>query len=151
RYAFVHVLYQQALYANLSATRRALLSLALAEALAGHQRSGGQAAAAELACLYEVGRDFARAAHYLWLAAQNAARVYADRKAVVLAERGLRLLGHVAESPQRSELELSLRMTLGMQLQVTEGYAAPAAHEAYTRARQLCEQAGTAPPFAVLW
>jgi predicted ATPase len=151
RYAFVHVLYQQALYANQSATRRAKLSLALAEALAGHQRKGSPVAAAELACLYEVGRDFIQSARYLWLAAQNAARVYADREAVVLAKRGLRLLDHATESPQRSELELSLQMTLGMQLQVTEGYAAPAAHEAYTRARQLCEQGGTAPPFSVLW
>jgi predicted ATPase len=151
RYAFVHVLYQQALYANLSATRRAKLSLKLAEALAGHQKAGSPSAAAELACLYEVGRDFAQAARYLLLAAQNAARVYADREAVVLASRGLRQLDHVADSPERAELELTLQMTLGMQLQVTEGYAAPAAHRAYARARQICEQTGKAPPFAVLW
>jgi serine/threonine protein kinase/predicted ATPase len=151
RYAFVHVLYQQALYANLSATRRASLSLALAEALASHQTEGSHAAAAELACLYEVGRDFAQAAQYLWLAAQNAARVCADRKAVVLARRGLAQLEHVPRSPERSALELSLQMILGMQLQVTEGYAAPAAHAAYTRARELCDETGTAPPFPVLW
>lgn len=151
RYAFVHGLYQQALYAHLTPSRRGGLSLALAEALASHQTGGHHAAAAELACLYEVGRDFSQAARYFWQAAQNAARLHADREAAVLAERGLRQLDCVADSPERSELELSLQMTLGLQLQVTDGYAAPAAHRAYTRARALCEHAGKSPPFPVLW
>jgi hypothetical protein len=40
-------------------------------------------------CLYEVGRDFARAARQFWLAAQNAAGVFAHGEAVSLARRGL--------------------------------------------------------------
>src|SRR5262249_30986232 len=69
RYAFVHVLYQQALYGELSPTRRAALSAALAGALESHHAADSPAVAAELACLYEVGRDFARAAWQLCLAA----------------------------------------------------------------------------------
>jgi predicted ATPase len=43
-------------------------------------------------------------------------------------------------------------MTLGMQLQVTQGYAAPEAERTYARARVLCEQMPEAPPlFPVLW
>src|SRR5205823_5570010 len=68
RYAFVHVLYQQALHAGLAPARRAALSAALAGALAAHHGEKSQAAAAELACLYEAGRDFARAARQFWLA-----------------------------------------------------------------------------------
>jgi predicted ATPase len=152
RYAFVHVLYQQALYADLQPTGRAALSLAVAETLQSHHGEGNQTVAAELACLFEVGRDFGRAAWQFWLAAQNAARVFAHREAVGLARRGLRLLTALPETPGRAALELPLQTVLGLQLQVTEGYAAAAAHQAYTRARQLCPQApGSAPPFSVVW
>jgi predicted ATPase len=152
RYAFVHVLYQQALYTDLPPTRRAALGAALARALEGHHGEGSPAVAAELACLYEVGRDFARAARQFHQAAQNAARVFAHREAVVLARRGLRLLRSLFETPERAALELPLQTTLGMQLQVTEGFAAPEARQAYSRARELCQQVpGPAPLFPVLW
>jgi predicted ATPase len=64
----------------------------------------------------------------------------------------LRLLEALPESPQRAALELPLQTTLGLQLQVTEGYAADAAGQAYRRARALSPQAhGSATPFSVLW
>ncbi len=159
RYAFVHGLYQQALYRDLSPSRRASLGAALARALGSHHEQDSPTAAAELGCLFEVGRDFAQAARQFWTAAQNAARVFAHRDAVGLARRGLRLLASLPETPARAALELPLQMTLGLQLQVTEGYASPAAKEAYVRARDLCplQARGTdAPrgvntPFPVLW
>ena len=45
--------------------------------------------ASELALLFEAARDSARAADYFVLAAQNAARVYANQEAVVLLGRAL--------------------------------------------------------------
>jgi predicted ATPase len=43
-------------------------------------------------------------------------------------------------------------MTLGVQLQATQGYAAPEAERTYARALVLCEQIKEAPPlFPVLW
>src|SRR5262249_19749074 len=141
-----------ALYTGLSPTRRAALSPALARTLERHHGVGNPAVAAELGCLFEVGRDFGRAAWQFWLAAQNAARVFAHRGAGVLAPRGRRLLAALPESPERAALELPLQTTLGLQLQVTEGYADSAAREAYCRARALYPQAhGSAPPFSVLW
>jgi predicted ATPase len=152
RYIFVHILYQQALYHDLQPTRRASLGAALAQTLERHQGEHGAAAASELAWLYEVGRDFLRAAQYSWRAAQNAASVFAHREAVVLARRGLRLLGTLPETSARAALELSLQTTLGMQLQVTDGFAAASARQAYTRARDLCEEvAGPPSSFPVLW
>jgi predicted ATPase len=71
---------------------------------------------------------------------------------VVLARRGLRLLETLPETSARASLELSLQTTLGMQLQVTEGFAAASARQAYTRARELCEEvAGPPSSFPVLW
>jgi adenylate cyclase len=152
RYAFVHVLYQHALYADVSPTRRAALSAALAGTLEGHYGQGSSAIAAELGCLYEVGRDAGRAAWHFELAARNAARVFAHGEAIALAQRGLRLLETLPNKPARAALELPLQTILGLQLQVTEGYAAPAAKLAYSRARQLCPQAlESGPLFTILW
>jgi predicted ATPase len=152
RYAFVHALYQQALYSELPPGRRSSLSAAVARAIEGHHRDGDPAVAAELGCLYEVARDFGRAGRQFGLAALNAGRVSAHREAVGLARRGLRLLDTLDESPERASLEFPLQVTLGLQLQVTQGYAAPEARDAYTRARQLRpDGATTASLFQVLW
>src|SRR5262249_14152151 len=109
-------------------------------------------AAAELVGLYEAGRDFVRAAHQCRLAARNAAAVFAHHEAGVLAHRGLRLLDHLAPSPERDEQELGLRVLLGMQLQMTEGFASAEIYEVYHRASELCERSpGTASLFPLLW
>src|SRR5207248_11480488 len=57
RYAFVHVLYQQALYTDLSPSRRAALAAALARALERHHGDGSQSDSAGLAYQYGVGRE----------------------------------------------------------------------------------------------
>jgi adenylate cyclase len=152
RYGFVHVQYQQALYSDLSPNRRAALSSALARTLERHHGEGNVAVAGELACLYEVGRDFGQAAHQFHRAAQNAAKVFAHREAADLARRGLRLLEGLPKSPESAALELPLQMVLGLQLQVTFGYAAPEAKSAYLRARHLCARSDDpASLFPVLW
>ncbi len=151
RYAFAHGLYHQALFADLSPSRRAGLGAELARCLESHHGERSATVAAELACLYEVGRDFVQAARQFGLAAQNAARLYAHREAVVLARRGLRLLENLS-APERDAEELPLQTTLGLQLQLTEGYAAPAAQQAYARARELCADTAASPGlFSIVW
>ena len=89
RYRFVHVLYQNALYALLTPARMGSLSTAVAEALLGYHGEQSAAVASELALLFEAGRDFARASDYFVVTAQNAARIYANQEAVVLLGRAL--------------------------------------------------------------
>jgi predicted ATPase len=84
------------------------------------------------------------------VAAQNAVRVFAHRDAVVLARRGLNMLQALPAGAERDALERPLQITLGLQLQVTEGYASPAAELAYQRARQLCATSQN-DLFPVLW
>jgi predicted ATPase len=152
RYRFVHVLYQNALYASLRPTRKAAWSAAAAEALLGHHGGQGAVVAAELALLFESARDFGRAADHFLLAAQNAAAVYAHQAAVELARRGVELLRQTPATPERDRRELRLQVPLGMQLQVTQGFAAKAAETAYLRARELCHRLQENEPlFAVLW
>src|SRR5262249_48896475 len=152
RYGFVHVLYQNALYASLRPTRKVALSAAVAQALVGYHGENSAAVAGELALLFEAARDPLRAADYFLLAAENAARIYAYQEAVVLARRGLEALRPLPDTPARAQCELRLQLTLGVQLQVTKGYAAPEGEQAYARARALCQQLGdTAQLFPALW
>jgi serine/threonine protein kinase/predicted ATPase len=152
RYGFVHVLYQNALYAALQPTRKAAWSAAAAQALLDHHREKSAGLAAELAVLFEAARAPERSADYYLAAAENAARSFAHHEAVALARRGLALLQTLPDTPARARRELPLQTTLGMQLQVTQGYAAPDAERTYARARVLCEQLPEAPPlFPVLW
>src|SRR5581483_11217459 len=85
-------------------------------------------------------------------AARNAARAFAHQEAAALARRGLRLLRGLPDGPDRAAQELELQMTLGLQLQITQGYAATPAKQAYTRARELFRRVPEAPgQFPVLW
>jgi predicted ATPase len=152
RYGFVHVLYQNALYAALRPTRKAAWSAAAARAILGHYGEKSAAVAAELALLFEAARDPERAADYYQVAAGNAARLFAHHEAVALARRGLESLQALPDTPERVRREIPMLVTLGVQLQVTHGYAAPEAERAYDRARALCEQVQEAPSlFLVLW
>jgi predicted ATPase len=152
RYRFVHVLYQNALYASLRPTRRASLSAAVAQALLGYYGEKSAAAAAELALLLEAARDFARAADYFLLAAQNAVRVFANQEAVGLARRGLQLLETLPDTPTRVQQELALQITLGPLLIATTGWGTPEVERIYTRAHELCRQVGETPQlFPALW
>src|SRR5262249_7472767 len=152
RYRFVHVLYQNALYASLGPTRRASLSAAVAQALLGYygEKSGG--VAAELALLMEAARDFSRAADYFLVAAQDAVRTCANQEAVVLARRGLDLLASLPDASERARKELALQITLGPALFSTKDWASPDVEAAYTRAHVLCRELGESPDlFPALW
>src|SRR5262245_45201172 len=109
RCRFVHVLYQNALYASLGPTRRASRSAAVAQARLECCGDGGGGVAAELALLLEVARDFSRAADYFLVAAQNAAHICAHQEAGALARRGLDLLASLPDTPERARKELSLQ------------------------------------------
>jgi predicted ATPase len=152
RYGFVHVLYQNALYAALQPTRKAAWSAAAARALLGHYGEKSAGLAVELALLFEAARDHERAADHYLAAAENAARMFAHHEAVALARRGLELLRTQPDTPDRARREFALQITLGMQVQVTQGFASPEAERIYARARALYLQVREAPPlFPMLW
>jgi predicted ATPase len=152
RYTFVHVLYQNALYASLLPTRRVAWSAAVAEALLRHYGAHSGVIASELAMLFEAARDFERAADYFLAAAQRAAAVSANTEAVVLARRGLAAVESLPSSPGRAQRELRLQTTLGPALMSTVGYGAPEVEAAYIRAREACRQIGDGPQlFTVIY
>jgi len=140
RCRFVHVFYQNALYASLTPSRRAEQSLAIARELVGFTGDTSRAIAADLALLFESGRDYASASQYFLHAARNAARVFAYPEASILCERGLRNLATLPQSRERDAQELVFSLTLGMSLMATHGYAAPEVEKTHRRSRELCLQ-----------
>ena len=148
RYAFIHALYQQVLYARVPIGTRAALHLRTAERL---ERGYGQRAgeiAGELAVHFEHGRDVERAALYRRRAGEHAIGRHAYREAADHATRALELLRAMPESPERARQQLTVQVMLAAALTATRGYAAPEVAQAYARARELCALAGDT---AQLW
>ena len=142
RYRFVHVLYQNALYAQLRATRRVALSATIADTLSVYHGRRDSDIASELAALYETARNYLRAAHYCGIAAQHAAQLFASQEALVLAKRGLALLESAPEGNDRDGTELGLLITLGNAFIALRGYSSEEVLDTYTRALAVCEQLG---------
>jgi len=145
RYAFIHALYHQVLYARVAIAARVALHLKTAERL---ERGWGERAgeiAGELAMHFELGRDFERAARYRRRAGEHALHQHAYREAAAHATRGLEALRALPDSPHRAGRELGLQVTLGAALAATEGYGAPDVARTYARAWELCSQVGETP------
>jgi len=142
RYAFIHALYQQVLYARVSIGERVGLHRRTGERLErGYGARAGEIAG-ELATHFEHGRDSERAARYRKQAADHALRGHAYREAADHAARALALLRALPESPERPMQELALHVLLGAALTAIQGYAAPEVARTYARARELCERVG---------
>jgi predicted ATPase len=137
RYRFVHVLYQNALYASLRPTRRAQLSGTFAEALLGCYGKQSATVASELAFLFEAARDWSRASDYYLVAANNASEVFALQEAGALAQRGLEMLRLLPDTTDCAPQELMLQAMLGQSLMVAKGFAVPEVEQAFIRAREL--------------
>jgi tetratricopeptide (TPR) repeat protein len=145
RYRFLHALHPQILYERLPVSRRRQIQQrvgASKETVFGSRRAE---IAAELAVHFEAARDHSRAAHYLGQAAQKALRRSAGREAVDLLTRAIEQLDTRSETPERAQQELSLQVSLGAVLVMTQGYTAPEVKRAYDRAYALCGQTGDNP------
>jgi len=152
RYRFVHVLYQNALYATLTPSRRASLCTTIAGALLGFYGEDSSAIASELAFLFQAARDWARASEYFLKAARNAARIFANQEAISLCQRGLDMTRRTPDSPDRARQELKLCMTLGPSLMTVRGFAASETLQTFLRAESLCTRlADEAQMFRVLF
>lgn len=152
KYRFVHVLYQNALYAALRATRKASLSAAVARSLTHFYNQQCESIAAELASLFETARDWAQAVAFYLLAAQRSAQVVAHKEAVTLAQRGLQLLPSLPDTAERLQHELLLNVAFGFSLNFSKGLSAPETGTSLARAREICQQLGNPPQlFPVLF
>ena len=83
---------------------------------------------------------------------QRANQRTANVEAITYLTKGIELVQTLPDTPERAQLELPLQTTLGGPLIALKGFAAPEVGVVYTRARELCCQAGeTQQIFPVLW
>jgi hypothetical protein len=151
-YRFVHFLYYDAFYNAIQPARKASWSAAAAQALLDLYQEQAPEIAAQIAFLFEAARDFAQAARYFSLAAENATRIFAYSEAVLLARRGLRVLETLPDTMSRTQAELDLQLKLGMPLLAAKGYGNLEVQAIYERARHLCMCLGESPRlFPALW
>jgi tetratricopeptide (TPR) repeat protein len=137
RFRFLHVLYQNALYADIAPNRRVALSRSVAMAMAA-SGDGASGSPTELALLFEQGRAYEEAAAHFLRAARRSVYAFAYPEAVLLCRRGLENLNLVAASTARDACELSFSTSLGLALMVTRGYADPEVERVHLRSRELC-------------
>jgi tetratricopeptide (TPR) repeat protein len=140
RYQFVHVLYQSALYASISPSRKASWSGKVAAALEAGYGDRKSTVAAELALLYEMARDAWRASEHFLAAAEVAASRFATREAVAFARRGLTSLATAGDSLNTARRELALQKALLFPLGALEGYGTPATEHVSQRVIELSER-----------
>ncbi len=145
KYRFIHVLYQNALYAALRATRKATLSRDVAQTLEELHGTKKVAIASDLATLFEAGREYSKAADYFQMAAEHASQLFASQEAAKLARRGIAALTALPETKERAQQELGLQLSLGVSLRTYKGFGAEETSAAYARARELCHQIGDSP------
>ena len=140
RYQFVHVLYQSALFASVSPSRRASWSSKVAGALETAYGERKATVAAELALLYEMARDPWRASEHFLAAAEVASSRFATREALAFATRGLACLASAGDGADVKRRELALQKALIVPFAVTEGYGTPATERISQRVVELAEQ-----------
>jgi len=151
-YQFVHVLYQNVLYASIQPRRRVALGGRIAKSLVQHSGDDAPSIAGHLAVLYETAREFAAAAQYFYIAAQRAVALFGFGEALSLADRGLAGLRALPDGPERQQLELGLQLTRGTAVRMVKGWAASQLEPTFARARELCHQMQDPPQlFPVLW
>jgi predicted ATPase len=144
-YRFQHALYQQVLYESLGTVRRLQLHQRIGARLeAGYGARAGEIAA-QLAVHFERAGEVQRAVHAWRQIGDTAARRHAYQDAIAAVTKGLALLATLPDSPQRTEEELTLQLTLGELLMAVKGPPAPEVGEVYVRAQRLCDQLGETP------
>lgn len=153
-YAFRHALVQDAAYSSLLRRTRQQYHGRIAEIL----ESDAPGTASEvLAHHYRAAGDAARAIVYWQAAGQAALRSWALAEATTHLQRGLALIDELPAGQARALDELGLRLTIGVPLMLTRGFASPEMEATTGRIFELCAEVGDAaadrlfPAFYGLW
>jgi predicted ATPase len=144
-YIFKHTLTQEVAYNTLLIERRRLLhertgvviESMFAEQLEDHLD--------ELAHHYSRSDNVTKAVDYLGRAGQQAAQRSAYVDAISRLAAAIELLRRRPDSPERTQRELLLQLSLGPVLSAVKSWAAPEVESAYARARELCDRLGDPP------
>jgi class 3 adenylate cyclase/DNA-binding winged helix-turn-helix (wHTH) protein/predicted ATPase len=151
-YVFKHALIQEAAYQSLLRHTRQQSHQQIARVLEADFPTIPETQPELLAYHYMEAGLKQEAIVYWHRAGQRAIKRSAHVEAIGHVTKGLEVLKTLPDTPERTQQELLLHMTLGSPLIATKGYAAQEVEHVYTRARALCQQVGdTQQLFSVLW
>jgi class 3 adenylate cyclase/predicted ATPase len=151
-YIFKHALVQDAAYASLLKSTRQQYHQQVAQMLEARFPDTVATEPELVAHHYTAAGCAAQAVGYWQQAGQRALQRSANVEAIAHLRQGIALLTTLPDTPERVQAELTLQTTLGPALIATRGIAAPEVAATYTRARELCQQAGnTSELFPVLF
>ncbi|HEY4490461.1 MAG TPA: hypothetical protein VI958_00625, partial [Acidobacteriota bacterium] len=103
KYRFVHALYRDLMYTEVLSKRRMLLHRRLGELLLKHYGRHASRIAGQLGAHFQTGRDSERAVEFLSMAADNAARIYANSEATSLYRKALLQIEELRKKDRDSE------------------------------------------------
>ena len=137
---FKHALIQDAAYGALLRSRRKELHSRIAGVLM-RKFQDKVTLAPELLAHHCTEADLIEQAIPYWQqAGQRAAQRSANVEAISHLKKGLSLLNTLPATPERTQQELTMQITLGASLSATRGWAAAEVELVYARARELCRQ-----------
>ncbi len=152
QYIFKHALIQDAAYQSLLKSRRQQLHQQIAQVLEERFVEIKETQPELVAHHYTEAGLAEQAIPYWQRAGQRAVERSANIEAISHLTKALEVLATLPDTPERTQQELSLQITLGPALTTTKGWAAPEVEKAYTRAYELCQRVGeNAQLFPVLW
>jgi DNA-binding SARP family transcriptional activator/tetratricopeptide (TPR) repeat protein len=141
-YDFFHDLLRDTAYGEISPPRRPLLHRRVAQALELVHADDLDTVAAVLADQYERAGRPGRAVRYHERAAQVAAGVFANQKAIRHYRRAAKLLQETPAGRDRDVNELNIRNAMATPLNAQYGYASPELQAVLERSRDLAERLG---------
>jgi len=149
-YIFKNPLLQDALYSSLVKLKRQQFHARIVDSL---ESRFPQLVEPELLAHHAAEANLPEKAVHYWLAAGlRAQELFSNADAIGHFRRGLDVLSHLPESPERDLKELSLQIPLGSAYQAVLGYAAPDVGPTFARARDLCQKVGSpAELFSIMW
>src|SRR4029453_4942946 len=144
-YLFKHALIQDAAYQSLLRSTRQQYHQRIAQAVAERFPETVETQPELLAHHYTEAGLSTQAVVYWQRAGKRASERSAYVEAIGHLRKGLEVLQMLSDTPARLQHELKLQTTLGPALIATKGYGASEVAQAYTRARELCQQMGETP------
>jgi predicted ATPase len=151
-YLFKHALIQATAYQSLLKRTRLQYHQRIAQVLEARFPETTETQPELLAHHFTEAGLHKHAIGYWQRAGQRAIQRSGHVEAISHLTKGLEVLKTLPDTPERSQQELTLQITLGAPLTATKGYAAPEVERVYARARELCQQLGETPQlFRVLW
>jgi class 3 adenylate cyclase len=141
-YTFKHALIQDAAYSNMLRARRQQLHAAIALLLEKRFPDVVNATPEVVAQQFERAGQNEKAVHYWRLAGERDLRRFAMKESMAHYSRGLGLVTAMPETPERSALELDVRLGLAMTQQIAIGPTAAEAATNYHQALALSQSLG---------